>query len=40
MNEADPTLALEVRIGVNTGAALVALDARPELGEGIFPVTS
>ena len=35
MNEADPTLALEVRIGVNTGAALVALDARPELGEGI-----
>ncbi|MGH3078828.1 MAG: adenylate/guanylate cyclase domain-containing protein [Gaiellaceae bacterium] len=35
MNEADPTLALEVRIGVNTGEALVALDARPELGEGI-----
>ena len=35
MNEADPTLALEVRIGVNTGAALVALDARPEPGEGI-----
>jgi predicted ATPase/class 3 adenylate cyclase len=35
MNEADPTLALEVRIGVNTGESLVALDARPELGEGI-----
>jgi class 3 adenylate cyclase/tetratricopeptide (TPR) repeat protein len=35
MNEADPSLALEVRIGVNTGEALVALDARPELGEGM-----
>jgi predicted ATPase/class 3 adenylate cyclase len=35
MNQADPTLALEVRIGVNTGEALVAVDARPELGEGI-----
>jgi predicted ATPase/class 3 adenylate cyclase len=35
MNEADPALALEIRIGVNTGEALVALDARPELGEGI-----
>jgi class 3 adenylate cyclase/tetratricopeptide (TPR) repeat protein len=35
MNEADPALALEVRIGVNTGESLVALDARPELGEGI-----
>jgi class 3 adenylate cyclase/tetratricopeptide (TPR) repeat protein len=35
MNEADPDLALEVRIGVNTGEALVALDARPELGEGL-----
>ena len=35
MNESDPALALEVRIGVNTGEALVALDARPELGEGI-----
>ena len=34
MNEADPALDLEVRIGVNTGEALVALDARPELGEG------
>jgi class 3 adenylate cyclase/predicted ATPase len=35
MNVVDPALALEVRIGVNTGEALVALDARPELGEGI-----
>ncbi|MGL6278195.1 MAG: adenylate/guanylate cyclase domain-containing protein, partial [Gaiella sp.] len=35
LNEADPTLALEVRIGVNTGEALVDLAARPELGEGM-----
>ena len=35
MNAADPSLALEVRIGVNTGEAIVALDARPELGEAI-----
>ena len=35
MNAADPELALEVRIGVNTGESLVALDARPELGEGL-----
>jgi class 3 adenylate cyclase/tetratricopeptide (TPR) repeat protein len=35
MNEADPDLALEVRIGVNTGETVVALDARPERGEGI-----
>src|SRR5438067_5459315 len=27
--------ALEVRIGVNTGEALVSLDARPEAGEGM-----
>ena len=35
MNDADPALALEVRIGVNTGEALIALDARPELGQGM-----
>jgi class 3 adenylate cyclase len=35
MNEAQPALELEVRVGVNTGEALVALDARPELGQGI-----
>ncbi|HXY17505.1 MAG TPA: adenylate/guanylate cyclase domain-containing protein [Gaiellaceae bacterium] len=33
LNEADPTLALEVRVGVNTGEALIAVDARPEAGE-------
>jgi class 3 adenylate cyclase/tetratricopeptide (TPR) repeat protein len=33
LNESDPALELEVRIGVNTGDALVALGARPELGE-------
>jgi class 3 adenylate cyclase/tetratricopeptide (TPR) repeat protein len=35
MNATDPSLGLEVRIGVNTGQAIVALDARPELGEAI-----
>ena len=35
LNEAQPALQLEVRIGVNTGEALVALDARPEAGEGM-----
>jgi class 3 adenylate cyclase/tetratricopeptide (TPR) repeat protein len=34
LNEADPGLSLTVRIGINTGEALVALDARPEQGEG------
>jgi class 3 adenylate cyclase/tetratricopeptide (TPR) repeat protein len=33
LNEADPALALEVRIGVNTGEALIAVDARPDAGE-------
>jgi class 3 adenylate cyclase/tetratricopeptide (TPR) repeat protein len=33
-NEANPALSLSVRIGINTGEALVALDARPEQGEG------
>src|SRR6476620_4141326 len=35
LNEADSTLELEVRIAVNTGEALIALGARPELGEGM-----
>jgi class 3 adenylate cyclase/tetratricopeptide (TPR) repeat protein len=35
LNEAEPALELEVRIGVNTGEALVALEARPESGEGM-----
>ena len=35
LNEAQPALELEVRIGVNTGEALVALEARPESGEGM-----
>jgi class 3 adenylate cyclase/tetratricopeptide (TPR) repeat protein len=35
LNAADASLGLSVRIGVNTGEAVVALEARPELGEGI-----
>lgn len=35
LNEADPALSLSVRVGVNTGEALVSLGAHPELGEGI-----
>ena len=35
LNEAQPALELEVRIGVNTGEALVALEARPASGEGM-----
>jgi class 3 adenylate cyclase/tetratricopeptide (TPR) repeat protein len=34
LNEADPGLSLQVRVGINTGEAVVALAARPELGEG------
>jgi class 3 adenylate cyclase/tetratricopeptide (TPR) repeat protein len=34
LNEADPALSLSVRVGINTGEALVALEARPEQGEG------
>jgi class 3 adenylate cyclase/tetratricopeptide (TPR) repeat protein len=33
LNEGDPRLELEVRIGVHTGEALVNVGARPELGE-------
>jgi class 3 adenylate cyclase/tetratricopeptide (TPR) repeat protein len=35
LNDQDSTLALQVRIGINTGEAVVALGARPEEGEGI-----
>src|SRR6266702_876652 len=35
LNAADSSLALSVRIGVNTGEAVVSLDARPDLGEAI-----
>ena len=35
LNEADPALSLQVRIGIGTGEAVVALGARPEEGEGI-----
>jgi class 3 adenylate cyclase/tetratricopeptide (TPR) repeat protein len=33
LNAADGSLGLSVRVGVNTGEAMVSLDARPELGE-------
>jgi class 3 adenylate cyclase/tetratricopeptide (TPR) repeat protein len=35
LNEAEPGLSLQVRVGINTGEAVVALGARPEQGEGI-----
>jgi class 3 adenylate cyclase/tetratricopeptide (TPR) repeat protein len=35
LNEHDPSLSLQVRIGIGTGEAVVALGARPEQGEGI-----
>jgi class 3 adenylate cyclase/tetratricopeptide (TPR) repeat protein len=35
LNEADPALSLQVRVGINTGEAVVALGTRPEEGEGI-----
>ncbi len=35
MNEHEPELDLHVRIGVNTGEALISLDASPARGEGI-----
>jgi class 3 adenylate cyclase/tetratricopeptide (TPR) repeat protein len=35
LNEAEPALSLQVRVGVHTGEAVVALDARPVEGEGI-----
>jgi class 3 adenylate cyclase/tetratricopeptide (TPR) repeat protein len=35
LNASDPGLGLHVRIGIDTGEAVVALGARPETGEGI-----
>jgi class 3 adenylate cyclase len=35
LNDADAGLGLAVRVGVETGQAVVALGARPELGEGL-----
>jgi class 3 adenylate cyclase/tetratricopeptide (TPR) repeat protein len=35
LNEAQPGLDLQVRIGINTGEAVVAVGSRPEHGEGI-----
>jgi class 3 adenylate cyclase/tetratricopeptide (TPR) repeat protein len=35
LNERDPALSLQVRIGISTGEAVVALSARPAQGEGI-----
>jgi len=34
LNGADPGLELQVRVGINTGEAVVALNAHPEQGEG------
>jgi class 3 adenylate cyclase len=35
LNEADPDLNLQVRVGINTGEAVVAVGAHPEQGEGL-----
>src|SRR6185295_3356901 len=35
LNEDDPGLELQVRVGINSGEAVVALGARPQQGEGI-----
>src|SRR5205085_9891677 len=35
LNEQDPGIALRVRVGINTGEALMALGAKPEQGAGI-----
>jgi class 3 adenylate cyclase/tetratricopeptide (TPR) repeat protein len=35
LNAEEPALSLRVRVGINTGEAVVALGARPEEGEGI-----
>jgi class 3 adenylate cyclase/tetratricopeptide (TPR) repeat protein len=35
LNEGDPALGLQVRVGINTGEALVAVAARPDRSEGM-----
>jgi class 3 adenylate cyclase len=35
LNATEPRLKLQVRVGIDTGRAVVSLDARPEQGEGI-----
>jgi class 3 adenylate cyclase/tetratricopeptide (TPR) repeat protein len=35
LNESDPQLNLQVRVGINSGEAVVAVGAQPERGEGI-----
>jgi tetratricopeptide (TPR) repeat protein len=35
LNESDPSLGLQVRVGIETGEAVMGLGARPERGEGI-----
>src|SRR3954471_18977518 len=35
LNADEPALSLQVRVGINTGEAVVALGARPEQGEGL-----
>jgi class 3 adenylate cyclase len=35
LNERDPELNLQVRIGINTGETVVMLQARPQEGEAI-----
>jgi class 3 adenylate cyclase len=35
LNAEDAALSLQVRVGINTGEAVVALGARPELGQGL-----
>ncbi len=40
LNDEDPGRSLAVRIGINTGEALVAIDAHPELVKALSPATS
>jgi class 3 adenylate cyclase/tetratricopeptide (TPR) repeat protein len=35
LNDSDPALGLQVRVGIETGEAVMAMGARPERGEGI-----